>query len=153
MKDRFIRVLSPITIGVVMLLDCGVIYFAYFAISKAILKLDIKTILFIIIELFALIISALITKQVFSGGVKFKENYLEFTELDEHNIFEYEGIEKIVSSKDEKASLRKNFVDRYSSIIFYMKDSTVVTVELGLTTKKTLNKIINEINIRMRDSH
>lgn len=149
MKDKFIRVLSPIAIGVVALLDCGVIYFAYYAAAKAKLQLDAKSILFIIIEVFAVIIAILITKQIFSGGVKFKENYLEFTELDEHNIFEYESIEKIVSSRDEKASLRKNFVDRYSSIIFYMKDNTVVTVELGLTTKKTLNKIINEINIRM----
>lgn len=150
MKNKFIRTLSPITALVIMVLDVAVVYYLWYVIEKLTKKLDMWNVLFIIFEAFALVVAFLVSKNVLKQGVKFDEEKLEFTSLDDNNIFCYADIEKIESSKDTKASLRKNFVDRYSHIIFYLKDGNVVTVDLGLTTVRTLSKITDEINQRIQ---
>ena len=149
MKNKFIRILSPITVSIIALLDAGVISFGVFAIKKLQAKIDIYTILFAIIEVFALVIAILVSKEILSNGVKFSENGMEFTGLDENNIFEYSDIEKIETFKDTKASFKKNFIDRFSHITITKKDNSIVTVDLGLTTKRKLNKIKVEIEKRI----
>lgn len=149
MNNKFIRVISPITVAVVGCLDLAIIALGVFAIKKIQQSLDGWTIAFLVIELFAIVIGVITSKEAVSNGVRFDESKMEFTGLDDNNIFEYAEIEKIETSKDTKASLRKNFVDRYSSIIIYKKDNSVTTIELGLTTRKTLLKIEKEINSRI----
>lgn len=149
MKDKFIRVISPFTAGMVMLLDIAVIFYFNYLIQKLHQKLDIWNIMFIVIEIIAIIIAVATSIEVLKNGVKFDNEKIEFTAIDSDNVFKYCDIDHIESSKDTKASLRKNFVDRYSNIIFYMKDGNVTTITLGLTTNKTLEKIVNEINNRI----
>lgn len=149
MKDRFIRVISPISFCVIAVLDIAIIAFGVFAYQKITADKNIYNIMFVGIEVVAFIIGILASKEVVSNGVKFEYTKMEFTGLDENNIFEYKNIERIETNKDTKASLRKNFVDRYSSIIIHQTDGTVTTIELGLTTLKTLIKIEEEINKRI----
>lgn len=149
MDNKFIRVLSPITICVIGALDIAIIAFGYFAVQKIMEEANLWNIMFAVIEVIAIIIGFLVSQEVVSNGVKFSETEMEFTGLDENNIFEYAKIEKIETSKDTKASLKKNFVDRYSNIIIYQTDGSVTTIALGLTTVKTLSKIQNEINKRI----
>lgn len=149
MKDKFIRVLSPFTLAFVLLLDIAVIVFAYYAVKKLSEQLSAVNVIFAVIEIAAILIAVLVTKEVFTNGVRFRNNEVEFTGVDDNNLFHYTDIVKIESSKDNKASLKKNFVDRYSSIIIYLKDESVVTIELGLTTNKTLKKIADELNSRI----
>lgn len=149
MKNKFIRILSPITLLIIGVLDAGTILFGVCAVQKIIEKQNLWNILFAIIEFFAIIIAILVSKEVVSNGIKLNENEVEFTGLDENNIFAYSDIEKVETSKDTKASLKKNFVDRYSNVILTLKDGNIVTIELGLTTVKTLNKIKKEIESKI----
>ena len=71
---------------------------------------------------------------------------MEFTGIDENNLFGYEEIEEIETYHDTKASLTKNFVDRHALIIITKKDETVTTIDIGLTTKGTLKKIKKELS-------
>ena len=75
------------------------------------------TICFAVMMAIVIIISGFVTKEVFSNGVLFKENEIEFIGLDDDNIFAYSDIEKIEFHKDEKASFKKNFNDRHSVLI------------------------------------
>lgn len=152
MKNKFIRVLSPITLLVIGVLDIAIIAFGVFAVEKLITETSKINITFAVIETFAIIIGALVSKEVVSNGVNFCENEFEFTGLDDNNVFNYSDIEKVETSKDTKASLKKNFVDRYSSVTLYLKDETVTTISLGLTTVRTLTKIRNEILSRIKDN-
>lgn len=149
MKNKFIRVLSPITLLVIGALDIAIICFGVVAVKKITDSVTTINIAFVIIEAIAIIIGILVSKEVVSNGIRFDETKMEFTGLDENNIFQYSDIEKVETSKDTKASLKKNFVDRYSNIILYHKDGTVTTIALGLTTVKTLTKIKNEIEKRI----
>lgn len=149
MKNRFIRCFSPITTGVTLAIIFAVILNGYYAITKIIESQNGWNICYVVIEAFAILIAALMTKEVLKNGVKFTENTVEFTGLDDNNIFEYSHIIKVEASKDTSASLKKNFVDRYSQIIIYLDDESSVTIVLGLTTKKTLNAIETEIKNRM----
>lgn len=149
MKDKFIRVLSPFTLAFVIVLDAAVIGYGYYAIEKLSHQVSAVNVIFSVIEIIALIVAVLVTKEILLNGVKFKDDDVEFTGIDDNNIFKYDDIVKIESSKDNKASLKKNFVDRYSNIIIYLKDESVVTIELGLTTNGTLKKIVNELNSRI----
>ena len=146
MKKKFMRILSPITLSVVAVLDIAVVYFAFFAIKKLIAFTTRYAVFFAIMELFAFVVSIIVTKNVLSQGIIFYEDRLEFTSLDDNNIVKYEDIDRIDSQKDNAASLVKNFVDRQSKIIFHLKDDSILTVDIGLTTNKALKKICNEIN-------
>lgn len=146
---KFIRIISPITILVVLALDSAVIAFSVYAIKRLMQETSTTLILFAVILLIAIIVAVFTTKEALSNGVKFKDDEVEFTGLDTNNIFKYCDIQEVESKKDTQASLKKNFVDRYSHIILHMKDESVVTIDLGLTTQKTLNKIVSQIKSKM----
>ena len=146
MKKKFIRVLSPITLAVITALDIAVFGFGIFALKKLFEELSAAVIFFTAIEIFAIVIGILITKEVLKNGISFYEDVMEFTGIDENNLFSYEEIEEIETYHDTKASLTKNFVDRHALIIITKKDETVTTIDIGLTTKGTLKKIKKELS-------
>ncbi len=149
MKDKFLRILSPITLAVVAILDAAVIGYGIYAIKRLTAVQNATIIIFAVCDLAALIIAALVTKEVLSNGVKFHNDEMEFTGLDNDSIFAYADIEKVETEKDTKPSFVKNFVDRQSKVILTLKDERVVTIDVGLTTKNGLKKIEDEINNRI----
>lgn len=152
MKNKFIRVVSPISAGIAVLLDVAVIFYFVFLIQKLLEKsFDMWTIMFAVIEVFAVAIAVAVSIEVFKHGVKFEEEKLTFTAVDDNNEFLYSNIDHIETLRDTKASLRKNFVDRYSHIYIHTNSNEIVTVTLGLTTNKTLKKIVDEINARIKN--
>lgn len=151
MENKFIRVISPISLAVAILFDIAALYFAYYAIKITAQGISVLGIAFLLIEIFAIVLAVMFTREVLRHGIIFRKNEFELTSLDENNLFIYSDIEKVETHKDTKASLRKNFVERYSTIIIYLKDKSVVTIELGLTTMKKLKTIEKEINKRRAD--
>lgn len=149
MKDKFIRVLSPITLAVVAVLDISVVCFSVIAVQKITAEQSLINIAFCVIVFCVLIVAVLVSRVVVTAGVKFDDEKMEFTAVDTDNVFEYQAIQKVEVKRDDKASLTKNFNDRHSYIILHLEDDSVATIDLGLTTKKTLLKIENEINLRM----
>ena len=145
MKQKFIRILSPITFAVVATLDIAVIGFGVFAVKKMITDHSAAVIFFTIVEIFAIIVGALVTKETLKNGVIFYEDKFEFNGIDDKNIFTYESVSEIEIYHDTSASLTKNFVDRHALIIITANDKTVTTVDIGLTTKKTLKEIKKEL--------
>lgn len=145
MKQKFIRIISPITIIVIALLDIAVIGFAVFSIKKIIEVQNLYSIFFGAIEIFAIIVAALVTKEAISNGIVFYEDRLEFTGIDDKNVFPYSDIAEVETYQDTKASLKKNFIDRHSLIIITLNDETVTTVDVGLTSKKLLTKFKKEL--------
>ena len=145
MKNKFYHIISPVTFLVVLVLDISVIAYAVFAVKKLLENLSVYSVIFAIIDLFAIVVGALVSKYVISQGIVFNETSFEFTALDENNIFNYDDIANIKINKDTKASLKKNFNDRQSQIIIEEKDGKVTTVDIGLTSMKKLKKIENEI--------
>ncbi len=152
MKDKFLRILSPITLVVVAILDAAVIGYGIYAIKRLIAVQNATIIIFAVCDLAALIIAALVTKEVLSNGVKFYGDEMEFTGLDNDSIFAYADIEKVETEKDTKPSFVKNFVDRQSKVILTLKDERVVTIDVGLTTKNGLAAIEKEINERISNA-
>ncbi len=152
MKDKFLRILSPITLVVVAILDAAVIGYGIYAIKRLIAVQNATIIIFAVCDLAALIIAALVTKEVLSNGVKFYGDEMEFTGLDNDSIFVYADIEKVETEKDTKPSFVKNFVDRQSKVILTLKDERVVTIDVGLTTKNGLAAIEKEINERISNA-
>lgn len=152
MKNKFLRILSPITLVVVAILDAAVIGYGIYAIKRLIAVQNATIIIFAVCDLAALIIAALVTKEVLSNGVKFYGDEMEFTGLDNDSIFAYADIEKVETEKDTKPSFVKNFVDRQSKIILTLKDERVVTIDVGLTTKNGLAAIEKEINERISNA-
>ena len=90
MKKKFIRVLSPITLAVITALDIAVFGFGIFALKKLFEELSAAVIFFTAIEIFAIVIGILITKEVLKNGISFYEDEMEFTGIDENNLFSYE---------------------------------------------------------------
>lgn len=159
MKDRFIRLLSPITLAVVFIFDIAVAGFAVFAVKKLIdvftyvvMASKMSVFFFAAIEVFAIVLAIIVTKEVLTQGVKFYDDELEFTAVDEDNVFAYADIVKFETQKDDKPSFTKNFIDRHAKIIFTLKEDKVITVDIGLVTKGTLKKISDEIERRMKDT-
>lgn len=149
MKEKFIRVISPITCSVVAILDAAVIGYGIFAVNKIIEQRSMRAIFFAAVEAFAIIVAILVTKEIFSNGVIFREDEIEFTGIDENNLFDYNDIIGVETQKDDKASLVKNFNDRQSRIILTLRDDKIVTISIGLTSKKALKDIENEIKARI----
>lgn len=135
--------------GVVALLDAAALGYGIYAVKKLAENPRASVVFFAACVLAAIILAALVTREVLSNGIKFYDDELEFNGLDDDNIFAYADIEKVETFKDTKASLVKNFTDRQSKVIFTMKDGRVVTVDIGLTTKKVLAAVENEINSRI----
>ena len=152
MKNKFIRIISPISLAMALLLNIAVVYFIIYAYRNFIEKQSAVNILFAVISVLSLFLAIFYSREVTRHGIKFTENEFEITFLDNNNSFKYSDIKAVETDKDTKASLKKNFVDRYSRLTIILKDGTQTTTELGLTTKKKLNKIENEINLRIRNN-
>ena len=149
MEHKFIRVISPITAVIVLFLDGSVLALGYYCIKKITEEANFYTISFAVIETIIGLVAVLTSAEVLKNGVRFGTAQLEFTGLDNNNVFDYDKLERVETHKDTKASFKKNFVNRYSSVILYLTDGNVATIELGMTTKRKLKKIENEINQRM----
>lgn len=145
MKKKFIRIISPITLIVIALLDIAVIGFSVFSVKKLIEVQNLYSIFFGIIEILAIIVAVLVTKETIGNGIVFYEDRLEFTGIDNNNAFSYSEIAEVETYRDTKASLKKNFIDRHSLIIITLKDETVSTVDIGLTSKRILTEFKKEL--------
>jgi len=147
MKKEFIRIISPFTAAIAFILDMASIWLAVFVIRDLTGgQADAMSVIFAIMIVFAIIISVLFTKEAFSNGIILYEDRCEFNAIDDDNIIYYKDIESIEDYKDTKASFRKTLSERSSLIIFNLKNGTVHTVNIGFTTKATLNKVIKKLN-------
>lgn len=147
MNDKFIRLLSPISLAVYGILDLAVLGFGIFAIKKATVMLNTWVIIFIAIEIFAIIIAIIGTKELLSNGVKFSDDEAEFTGVDDNNIVAYDDIITIEAYRDTAVSFTKNFDMRHSLLIFTLKDESgekTNTIDIGLVNNGALNKVLNE---------
>lgn len=133
-----------------LVLDLAAIALLTIAISRIIYKLSFYSISFLLIDLIVFVTAVISTVQSLKSGVKFSENSLEFTGLDKDNVYDYSTIQKAEAVKDTSASLKKGFVERYSSIVLHLNDGTVAVIELGYTSKKKLKLILDEIKKRCR---
>lgn len=149
MKDKFIRCVSPIEVIISFVVEASGIGFLVYAIKELKGRTDFYAAIFYIVTVFAIVLGFFMIKQAFSQGVIFYSDRLEFTDIDNANIFEYKKIKSVDSYKDTKVSFKKKVVERFSLIIIELDDGTSVTITLGYTTKKTLNKIVNEIKSRI----
>lgn len=149
MKDKFIRCVSPIEVIISFAVEASGIGFLVYAIKELKGRTDFYAAVFYIVTVFAIVLGFFMIKQAFSQGVIFYSDRLEFTDIDNANIFEYKKIKSVDSYKDTKVSFKKKVVERFSLIIIELYDGTSVTITLGYTTKRTLNKIVNEIKSRI----
>lgn len=149
MDKKFIRTVSPLTFFAVLFFDVCAAAMCVISVKKLLCESGFYTVGFVIISIITACVAVVTTVQILKNGVRFDEEGAEFTGVDKNNVFLYSDIASISSHKDTATSLKKNTVDRYSSLIFEMKDGTVATVELGLTTKRTLAKIEKEIKKRI----
>ena len=149
MKDKFIRCVSPIEVIISFVVEASGIGFLVYAIKELKGRTDFYAAVFYIVTVFAIVLGFFRIKQAFSQGVIFYSDRLEFTDIDNANIFEYKKIKSVDSYKDTKVSFKKKVVERFSLIIIELDDGTSVTITLGYTTKRTLNKIVNEIKSRI----
>lgn len=145
MKKKFIRIISPITIIVIALLDIAVVGFAVFSVKKIIEVQNLYSIFFGVFEVLAIVVAVLVTKETISHGIAFYEDRLEFTGIDDKNVFPYCDITEAETYQDTKASLKKNFIDRHSLIMITLNDDTVTTIDIGLTSKKLLTQFKKEL--------
>ncbi|MGN1420470.1 MAG: hypothetical protein ACI4XC_03010 [Eubacterium sp.] len=145
MKNKFFRIISPVTLSVVIVLDAAIVVFAAFSVKKLLYFANFYAILFAICEVFALVMAVLVTKDVVTQGIKFGDTQLEFTHIDTDNVFSYDEILNVETQRDSKASLVKNFRDRQSKIILNLTDDRVITVDIGITTEKALKAAADEI--------
>ena len=129
MKNKFYRIISPVTFLVVLVLDISVIAYAVFAVKKLLENLSVYSVIFAIIDLFAIGVGAVVSKYVISQGIVFNETSFEFTALDENNIFNYDDIASIKINKDTKASLKKILTTGSHKLLLKKK-----TVRLQLLT-------------------
>ncbi len=148
MKNKFIRVISPLSLIVVLALDAAALFYAVVAVKKIIELASAINIFFAVCEAFAIIIAILTTIEVTKHGVIFRDDEMEFTGIDDNNTFKYASIIKVEAQKDESPSFVKNFLDRQSKIILTLQDESVVTIDIGLIPKSTLKKIADEICTR-----
>ena len=149
MKDKFIRCVSPIEVIISFAVEASGIGFLVYAIKELKGRTDFYAAVFYMVTVFAIVLGFFMIKQAFSQGVIFYSDRLEFTDIDNANIFEYKKIKSVDSYKDTKVSFKKKVVERFSLIIIELDDGTSVTITLGYTTKRTLNKIVNEIKSRI----
>lgn len=149
MNKKEIKILSPLTMLVVLLLDLSVVAVTVFAIIKLLDEVAPMSIAFAFMDLMAVIIAILVTKEIVSNKIVFYETGFELVGLDNDNKYEYKNIEKIEYEKDDKASFTKNFNDRHAMLILHLKDNKLASLDLGLITKKKLLTIAREIENRL----
>ncbi len=145
MNKKQIKILSPLTMLAVLLLDLSVVAVTVFAIIKLLEEVGPMSIAFAFMDLMAVIIAILVSKEVVSNKIVFTETGFELIGLDNDNKYEYKDIEKIEYDKDEKASFVKNFNDRHAMLILHLRDNKLASIDLGLITKKRLLTIAREI--------
>ena len=90
MKNKFYRIISPVTFLVVLVLDISVIAYAVFAVKKLLENLSVYSVIFAIIDLFAIVVGALVSKYVISQGIMLKEKQLEFNKHKQAIIYQRE---------------------------------------------------------------
>ncbi len=146
MKKNFIWIMSPITLGVALILDAAVLGFGIFAVKKLTEIQNARIIFFCAVVVLSIVVAFMYTKEIMKNGIIFHEDELEFTGVDDKNIFSYDEISLIETYQDTTASLIKNFIDRSALMIITLNDKTVYTINLGLTTKGTLDKIREELS-------
>lgn len=149
MKDKFIRIVQPLSLAFMIITSLAAALLLVLAIKRITNVITFVTVAYLVIVLSVLIISVRSIFQSLKNGVDFKKDGFTFTGLDDNNKYCYSDIIKAEAVKDTKASLKKKYVQRYSNIILYLKDDTVATIELGFTTKKKLETVLNEINSRI----
>lgn len=150
MKKDIFKIISPIHVLISIIFDAASIWVTSISIISIKSGATFYNIVFLIISVFAIILAIFYTKEIFSNGILFYDDRLEFTSLDENNIIKYNEINSIETFKDTKASLKKNLYERRSLLIFNLKDGNIQTIDLGLTSKKTLSKIENKINEKLK---
>ena len=139
MKDKFIRILSPMTLAVVILLDLAVIGYGVFAVYRLTQVRTGMTVIFAIIEIAAIVIAVLTTKETVKNGLLLRATDFEFTGMDKDNVYAYNQIKDITGYKDEAPSLVKNFIDRHAVLTLTLTDDTTVLLDLGLCKKPYAN--------------
>lgn len=148
MKDKTIRIISPVVTAIIAILDAAVLGYGIFAVVKLIQQFGTMSIIFAVIEVFALVVAILVSKEVLSNGVIFRDDEAEFTGVDDNNVILYDEVKEIEAYKDTAASLTKNFDMRHALIMFTMKDKKVNTIDLGIVANGTINKILDEFKVR-----
>lgn len=147
MKKDFFRIISPFSVFIAAVLDIGSIWLSVFVIKDLTSgNADTMSIIFAVMVVFAVILSILFTKEIFSNGIIFYDDRCEFNAIDNDNVIYYKDIKSIEDYKDTKASLRKGFNERNSLIIFNLNNNTMHTISIGFTTSRTLKKAIEKIN-------
>ena len=140
MNKRFIRTASPLGIAGIICFDVLSLAAASLSVKLLIDKASFYTVSFAVIMAVDIVSAALATRYVLKSGVMLYSDRIEFTRHDSEKYY-FRDIESVQTYKDAKASLKKRFVERYSSIILHLKDGTTATVELGYTTKRKLKMI------------
>ena len=74
MKNKLYRIISPVTLLVVLALDAATVAYAVFAVKKLIQNVSVYSVLFAIIDLFAIVVAVLVSKYVVSQGIVFGVN-------------------------------------------------------------------------------
>ena len=99
MKDKTIRIISPTVTAIVAILDAAVLGYGIFAVVKLVQQFSTMSIIFAVIEVFALVVAILVSKEVLSNGVVFRDDEAEFTGVDDNNIITYDEIAEIDTKK------------------------------------------------------
>ena len=99
------------------------------------------TVIFAIIEIAAIVIAVLTTKETVKNGMLLRATDFEFTGMDKDNVYAYDQIKDITGYKDEAPSLVKNFIDRHAVLTLTLTDDTTVLLDLGLCQKRTLEAV------------
>ena len=141
MKDKFIRIVSPLTLAIVILLDLAVIGYGVFAIYRLTQVRTAATVIFALIEIAAIVIAVLTTKETVKNGLLLRGADFEFTGMDKDNVYAYDQVKAIAGYKDEAPSLVKNFIDRHAVLTLTLADDSTVMLDLGLCKKRTLEHV------------
>ncbi len=150
MKDKFIRSVPPLSLAVIGVFFGASVLLCIVAIISVIKNFNLYTLLFLVIMVVDLVCALGATKNMMKNGVRFCDDRVEFTTVDTNNIYYYADIEKAEGYKDDSASLKKRYTDRYTSIILHLKNGEIAIVELGSTTKKKLAEIKSELDKRIK---
>ena len=146
MKNKFIRVIQPLTLlSLILLILCSIAILCI-GIKLIINNVNFYSVCILIISITVLLTAVASLIKNMKNGVTFDDSGFRFSGPDGENEFGYFYVTKAEGHRDAKVSFKKSFTDRYSSVILHLKDGSIVTVELGFTTKRNLDKIVDEIN-------
>ena len=92
MKDKFIRILYTITLPDEILLDLALIGYRVFAVYRLTQVRTGMTVIFAIIEIAAIVIAVLTTKETVKNGLLLRATEFDFTGSDKDNVYAYNQI-------------------------------------------------------------